>query len=169
MRTPVIIAAVLAIGFSGTSVSQASEVDFLKRFEGSWGGGGSVRLRADAPARKVTCSLKADAKAATLSIRGVCRALVVASRRIAAKIEAEGTRYSGTYVGPEGKTSLLSGRRSGETLNLAVRWAKEVNGDRKARMEIASLANGRMRLRTIDADPNTGTTILTSNIELVRD
>ena len=49
-------------------------------------------------------------------------------------------------------TSLLSGARSGDTLSLAIRWGKEVNGDRKARMELAGLANGRMRLRTIDTD-----------------
>jgi hypothetical protein len=34
-------------------------------------------------------------------------------------------------------------------------------------MEIASLANGRMRLRTIDTDPETGRSVVTSDIELL--
>ncbi len=168
MRTFVAIAAILAICFPTASPSQAGEADFLKRFEGSWSGGGIVKLQANGPARKVACNLKSKAQAGELSMGGACRAMAIASRRIGAEIKAEGTLYSGVYTGAEGKTSLLSGRRSGNTLSLAIRWAQEVNGDRKARMEIASLANGRMRLRTIDTDPGTGKTVVTSDIELVR-
>lgn len=168
MRNLLITAAVLAISLPNAPVGQASEADFLKQFEGNWSGRGSVKLKASEPTRTVTCKLRGDAGAASLSMQGTCRAMVVASRRISANVEAAGTRYSGSYVGPEGLTSALSGRRSGDTVSLAVRWAKEVNGDRKARMEIASLADGRMRLRTIDTDPETGKTFFTSNIEFVR-
>jgi hypothetical protein len=164
----VAIAAILAIFFPLASLSQAGEADFLRRFEGSWSGGGSVKLRVNTPARQVACNLKSKTKADELSMGGVCRAMMLVSRRIGAEIKVDGARYSGTYVDPAGKTSLLSGTRSGSTLNLAIRWAKEVNGDRQARMEIASLPNGRMRLRTIDTDPGTGKAVVTSNIELVR-
>jgi hypothetical protein len=168
MRTVVLTAAILAICFPSASLAQGGEADFLERLEGRWSGSGSVRLRASAPARKVTCVLSAEAHAGALSMQGDCRALVIASRRVGARIKVEGERYSGTYTGPEGTTSLLSGRRSGNRLNLSVRWAKQVNGDRKARMEIASLSNRRMRLMTIDTDPKTGEAIVTSNIELAR-
>ena len=35
-------------------------------------------------------------------------------------------------------------------------------------MELASLTNGRMRLRTIDTDPESGKSVVTSDIEFVR-
>ena len=168
MRTFVATAAILAICFVVGSGGHADEADFLKRFEGRWSGGGSVKPRANAPARKVACNLRSETKTGQLSMGGVCRVMMIASRRIGAEIKADGARYSGTYIGPEGVTSLLSGARSGDTLSLAIRWGKEVNGDRKARMELAGFANGRMRLRTIDTDPGSGKSIVTSDIEFVR-
>jgi hypothetical protein len=161
-------AAILVIFFQVASLTQAGEADFLKRFDGNWIGGGSVKLRANSPVRKVACNLKSNTKADALSMAGVCRAVMIVTRRIGAELRVDGARYSGTYVDPAGKTSLLSGTRAGNTLKLAILWAKEVNGDRQAKMEIASLGNGRMRLRTIDADPRTGKPIITSDIELVR-
>lgn len=159
---------IAAIFLSTPLLAQASEADFLSRFEGSWSGGGAVKVRADAAPVNVRCSLTSNAEDEALSMDGTCRAMVIASRRIAADIMAADGAYQGTYVGAGSGTASLSGTRSGDTINLAIRWAREVNGDRQAKMEVASLGDGRMRLRTIDVDPATGNSVVTSNIDLVR-
>ena len=64
--------------------------------------------------------------------------------------------YSGSYVGAGTGIAGLNGKRSGNAINLAIRWAKEVNGDRSARMTIEKIGSDGMRLTTVDTDPRTG-------------
>ena len=90
------------------------------------------------------------------------------SRSISADISASGNSYSGTYVGPAGGRSGLSGKRSGDSIDLAVRWAKPVNGDRAARMTIEKVGEDGLRLLTVDRDPATGKSVATSDITLKR-
>ncbi len=59
-------------------------------------------------------------------------------------------------------------KRSGNAIKLAILWAKEVNGDRSARMTIEKIGSNGMRLTTIDTDPKTGKGIVTSQINLRR-
>jgi len=57
----------------------------------------------------------------------------------------------------------------GNAIKLAIRWAKEVNGDRSASMTIEKVGSDGMRLTTVDTDPRTGKNVVTSQINLRRD
>ncbi|MDX3925726.1 MAG: hypothetical protein QHC90_07940 [Shinella sp.] len=146
----------------------ADEASFLESIAGNWSGRGTVKLRIDRSPINVNCNLGSQANGPALSMSGTCRGLVVVSRSISADLRARGTRYSGTYVGPQGGRSALSGSRRGNTINLAVRWAKEVNGDHSATMTIRKTGDNRLTLTTIDKDPATGRSVVTSEINLRR-
>lgn len=154
--------------FSLATAAHASEAEFLEQFEGTWSGSGAVKVKANSDPVSVSCSLRSRAEGEALSMNGTCRAMILASRRIAADIRAAGGSYSGSYSGGGKAMAALAGRRSGNTLNLAIRWSRNINGDRQAQMEVASLGDGRMRLRTIDTHPTSGKRIVTSDIELTR-
>ena len=94
--------------------------------------------------------------------------MLIVSRAIGADLKANGTKYSGSYVGAGTGTAGLSGSRSGNAINLGIRWAKEVNGDRKARMTVEKVGENGMKLTTVDVDPETGKSVVTSQINLSR-
>ncbi|MCV3737865.1 hypothetical protein OCK02_16795 [Rhizobium sp. TRM96647] len=146
----------------------ADENAFLRSLSGDWTGNGTVIMRIGRPAVSVDCRLRSDAGAASISMKGNCSALAFFRRAISAKLNARGARYSGIYIGPSGQPSALSGRRKGGTINLAVRWNRVVNGDRKAEMTIQKLGDNGLRLRTVDHNPSNGKTVVTSDIRLVR-
>ncbi len=146
----------------------ASEDDFLKSIEGQWTGGGQVLRKLGGEKVKVTCSMQSDANASSLSMDGSCRALVVVSRSFKANVTASGPSYSGNYTGVSGKASKLTGTRAGDTINLDVTWANEIYGDRKARMTIQKVGTNGLRIRTIDQDPSSGETIVTTDLDLRR-
>ena len=62
----------------------------------------------------------------------------------------------------------MSGKRSGNKINLGIQWAKEVNGDRTAKMTIEKVGSQGMSLTTVDTDPETGKSVVTSLINLRR-
>lgn len=157
------IALILAAG-----TASADDSAFLKSLEGSWTGKGMVKTSIQAKPINVTCNFKSRANGSSLSMQGNCRGLLVVSRAISADLKAAGTRYSGVYVGPAGGRSALNGSRSGNTINLAVHWAKPVNGDQAAKMRIQKIGNSGMTLTTIDKDPNSGQQVTTSEINLQR-
>jgi hypothetical protein len=70
-------------------------------------------------------------------------------------------------VGAGTGTASLAGSRDGDTVNLAIRWAKEVNGDRQAVLRMRKTAGG-MTITTIDTDLATGKQVVTSEIRLSR-
>lgn len=171
MRRLVIPTMLMALGSASlglVSETMAAEGDFLKSINGSWSGKGIVMTRIGGKTINVTCNLDFDAGAANLAMGGNCRGLVVVKRSISANIKASGSRYSGTYTGPSGQPSSLSGSRRGNSINLAVRWAREINGDRAATMTIAKLSDNRLRLQTVDKDPKSGKAVVTSSIDLSR-
>ncbi|TIN68565.1 MAG: hypothetical protein E5Y30_23015, partial [Mesorhizobium sp.] len=104
----------------------------------------------------------------SLSLDGNCRGLVVVTRAISADLKASGAKYSGTYVGSRTGPAQLNGSRSGNAINLGIRWAKEVNGDRRAQMKVEKRGEKGMRLTVIDTDPKTGKSVVTSRIDLQR-
>lgn len=157
----------------GASVAQAApapsgEAAFLKSLQGSWTGNGTVKVRTDSSPVNVTCKFNSNAGANALSLDGNCRGMVIVSRAISADLKANGGKYAGSYVGAGTGTAGLSGRRSGNAINLGIRWAKEVNGDRKAQMTVEKVGSNGMRLTTIDVDPKTGKNVVTSQINLRR-
>ncbi|ARM92341.1 hypothetical protein RHEC894_PE00318 (plasmid) [Rhizobium sp. CIAT894] len=146
----------------------ADESAFLKTLAGSWSGNGTVKVRTNAPTIKVTCRFKSDTNAASLALIGRCTSLMIFSRVISANLKASGDSYTGSYIGAGSGTAGLGGKRNGDAINLAIRWAKEVNGDRSAEMTIKKIGASGMRLTTVDTDPATGRSVVTSRIDLRR-
>ncbi|WP_312858607.1 hypothetical protein [Rhizobium sp. G21] len=103
-----------------------------------------------------------------MSLNGKCRGFVVISRRIGADLKIAKGRYRGTYVGAGTGPAGLSGKRAGNALQLDIRWAKSVNGDRSARLTVEKVGANGMRLVTTDRDPASGKTVVTSQIDLKR-
>lgn len=148
--------------------ADADEAAFLQSLEGNWSGNGTVRVRADTPPMNVSCRFESDTTASSLSLDGRCTALAVFSRAISADLRTDGDSYSGSYIGAGTGTAGLGGQRVGDAINLGIRWAKEVNGDRKAQMTVEKVGASGMRLTTVDAHPVTGKSIVTSRIDLRR-
>jgi hypothetical protein len=94
--------------------------------------------------------------------------MVVVTRAISADLKANGQRYTGSYVGAGTGTAGLSGARKGSAINLGISWAREVNGDRQARMTVQKVGDNGMKLTTVDVDPATGKNVVTSQIDLRR-
>jgi hypothetical protein len=151
----------------GTQV-HADETSFLSSFQGNFAGKGIVKVTTDAPTVNVSCRFNSDATSTSLSLDGSCRGFVVVTRAISADLKSSGTKYTGTYVGSRTGPAQLAGSRSGNAINLGIRWAKDVNGDRKAQMKVEKTADNGMRLTVIDIDPKTGKTVVTSRIDLRR-
>ncbi len=161
------MSAILSLGAIGARPSLASEAEFLQSLEGNWTGTGTIKIRANVPAVKVACEFNSDAPADGYNLDGNCLGLVVFSRAISASLRVDGETYTGSYVGAGTGTAGLAGSRQGDTINLAIRWAKEVNGDREALLRMEKTAGG-MTITTIDTDMATGEEIVTSEIKLTR-
>ena len=127
-----------------------------------------MKVRADSSPVNVTCKFDSDATDTSLSLDGNCRGLVVISRAIGANIKADGANYSGSYTGAGTGKAGLNGKRSGNAINLGISWAKEVNGDRVAQLTVEKVGENGMTLTTVDEDPKTGKSVVTSQINLRR-
>lgn len=164
-----IVLAALIGGFAaGSAAARADESAFLHSLEGNWAGKGSVKVRVRSPTIRVSCKFKSRAEAASLSLDGNCRGLLVFSRHVTATLQADGSKYSGSYVGAGTGPAGLKGVRTGSAIDLGITWAKPVNGDRKAVMTVEKNGNNGMTLTTTDVDPKTGKNVVTSRIELQR-
>lgn len=161
-----LVAALIGLSCLGVQSASASEEQFLKSIEGRWTGGGLVLRELGGQKVKVTCNMQSNASAARFRMDGSCRALVVISRGFNANVSASGNRYTGTYVGVSGKPSRLVGSRNGNTISFDVTWANEIYGDRKARMEIRKVGEDGLQISTIDRDPKSGKTIVTTQLSL---
>lgn len=136
MRNPTrfALAAVCAFAaFSGTV--EASEADFLKRFHGSFAGGGHARLAEDGEAHQISCRVSGSSSGSSVRISGTCSAGMM-SKSISATLRAgAGGTYSGIYNGVNG-SAPLSGRRKGNTIVL------KVGGRKPASMTISNSGKG---------------------------
>lgn len=163
---PAVLACCAPILFStGTS---ASEAQFLGGLEGKYAGQGQVRLRTNKKPINVNCTFTSTASENSLSLKGRCRGLLVVSRAVGVDLKISGGAYRGSYIGAGSGTASLSGKRRGDTLNLAIGWAKEVNGDRRANLSVAKAGNDGLTLTTTDRDPSSGKMVTTSRITLAR-
>jgi len=150
------------------SQALADESQFLSSLSGSWKGSGTVTTRIGSRPVNVNCTFQSNASGPSLKMNGTCRGFVVVRRAISADLTANGNRYRGNYVGPSGRPSALSGSRSGNSINLTIRWTRDINGDRTAAMTITKLGSNGLRLRTTDRDGPGGKTVVTSDIRLTR-
>jgi hypothetical protein len=157
-----------AFAFFPAERSSANEEQFLHSLAGQYEGKGQVRLRTNRKPINVTCSFRTSATANSLSLDGKCRGLVVISRSVGAKLTRNGSSYKGTYIGAGSGPATLSGKRRGNALNLTVNWAKELNGDRRAQFSVAKAGKTGLTLTTIDKDPTSGKSVVTSKIVLQR-
>ncbi|QSY96879.1 hypothetical protein J2J97_21585 (plasmid) [Rhizobium bangladeshense] len=146
----------------------ASEAGFLQSLAGDWSGTGMVLTKIGGTNLKVSCTLRSDAGASAVSMNGTCRGLAVFTRTFSATVKAAGNGYTGKYVGPSGLPSKLAGSRKGAALNLRVTWARVVNGDRDAILLIEKIGQNRLRLQTVDQNPASGQSVVTSRIDLQR-
>lgn len=166
--TPAIIGFSALLGASAAHAAPSGEAEFLASLQGNWTGKGTVKVRTDSSPVSVTCKFSSNAGAQSLSLDGNCRGMVIVSRAISADLKANGNKYAGSYVGAGTGTAGLAGKRSGNAINLGIRWAKEVNGDRNAQMKVEKVGSNGMKLTTIDVDPKTGKNVVTSQINLRR-
>jgi hypothetical protein len=146
----------------------ADESSFLKPLSGNWSGSGMVLRKIGSSPINVSCKFNIKAPGSSISMQGNCRGLLVVNRPVSAQLTARGSRYSGTYVGPSGAASQLSGSRQGSVINLAVHWARLVNGDRSANMSIRAQGGNQLTIQTTDRDLASGKSVVTSEINLRR-
>jgi len=150
------------------SAADADEGKFLQSFQGNLAGKGTVQVTTQAPTVSVACTFKSDATSSSLSLDGNCRGLILVTRAISAHLKTSGNRYSGVYVGSRTGPAQLSGSRTGNAINLAIRWAKVVNGDRIAQLTVEKKGANGILLTVTDRDPKTGKNVVTSRIDLKR-
>ena len=159
---------VVATGLSLDGIGHAADADFLKSLEGNWAGKGSVKVEADSSPIRVDCTFASDTTENSMSLDGQCTGLVVFSRPIGATLRTDGKSYTGTYVGSSTGPAGLVGKRSGNALNLGIRWKAKVNGDRAAKLRLEKVGENGMRLTTVDTDPATGKNVVISDLNLLR-
>lgn len=168
LRRPASTLALLAV--CATAVPAQADTSFLDRFEGRYGGTGSVQREEDTSPRRVSCSVNGTRPAETaLRIAGSCRAAVIVRREIGADIryDAGRDRFGGTYTGStKGAARLSNGRLRGDTLTFTLTYPVVVHGDRTATMTIRNTGSGTFTL--VVTDRIEGATRETSSITLTR-
>jgi hypothetical protein len=164
---PLLIATLLSLSCLSANAN-AADTDFLNSLAGDWDGGGMVLTKIGGTKVNVSCNLKSNASASAVSMNGSCRALAIVTRTFSANVKAAGQRYTGNYTGPSGQPSMLVGSRKGDALNFNVTWAHITNGDRKANLMIEKVGQNGLRLQTVDRDPASGRSVVTSRIDLQR-
>jgi hypothetical protein len=104
----------------------------------------------------------------SLSMSGTCRAAVIFSRKISADLRYDpgSGRYTGTYLGSSIGPARLSGKRSGDAVNLTITWPKPVRGDTTAAMTIRNTGNGQLAITITDEVPAGGPSAQVSSISL---
>ncbi len=148
--------------------AQAQESEFLQRFEGKFSGGGKVSRNEAEKATNVNCTMNGNVGDNSLSMSGTCRAAVIFSRKISAdlRFDPSSGRYTGTYVGSSIGPARLSGKRSGDAVNLTITWPKPVRGDTTAAMTIRNTGNGQLGITIVDEVPAGGPKAQVSSISL---
>ncbi|KQV65250.1 hypothetical protein [Rhizobium sp. Root1220] len=159
----------LATWLLAVTSAAADEGPFLKSLAGEWTGGGMMKRSTSSSPINLNCSFQSKANGEVFSMNGTCRGMIVVSREVSAQLTATDNQYAGSYIGPSGGVSGLQGKRSGDAINLAVRWSRIINGDRSANMTIQRVNANTIRIQTIDKDPTSGERVITSELNLRRD
>jgi hypothetical protein len=145
MKSTVLALAFLVGATAMPSVAAAPEDDFIGRFGGNWAGSGTV-VKNDVP-YQVSCRATGQPQPNKVAIQGSC-SVAIASMRIAADVtyDPATNRYSGTYTGARVGPARVTGKRSGNVVNLTVNWPAPVNGQMQAHLAIENAGNGRLRI-----------------------
>ena len=159
---------VLAAFILSTFPARAENISYLNALHGEWKGSGVVKVKASLPEVPVDCAFKSSATENSLRLDGLCRALLVITKAVTAKLDLNEGAYSGTYIGARTGPAGLQGTRTGNSINLKISWAGEVNGDTMASMAINKTGENTMILEISDIDPGSGENITTSRFHLTR-
>lgn len=147
---------------------QAREADgVLDRLEGRWSGTGTIQRNLESSPTRVSCKMTGDADSQGFDLKGACRAAIF-TRPVGASLRRRGDSYVGSYVGSKIGPASLSGRPRGNTVDLAIVWPREVNGDRDATMTIRSLGPNQFRITVTDRSPATGQQVRTTDLTFTR-
>ncbi len=148
-RRPIFLSLAAVIAIAPVALSGAKEFDYIELFGGSWSGSGTVLK--DAVPWHVSCHATGRSAPNRLTVEGRCNVSLI-SVRIAADIRYDpaSNRYSGTYIGAKVGPAHVSGKRSGNVVNLVITWPKPVHGDTQARMEIINSGSGDLRITISD-------------------
>jgi hypothetical protein len=148
MKRHVVVGSLLAIAVATVAprAIQAGEGDYIGLFGGTWLGSGTVLN--DAKPWQVNCKAIGQPGQNHLTISGTCSVFVV-SVPINADVtyDPKTGRYAGTYIGGD-RTAKITGKRSGDTIDFTMTWAKPINdnGDVRARMTIVNSGKGNLRI-----------------------
>ena len=156
-------AALVAL-LAATPLSAADEGDFIGHFTGAWSGSGTV-MKNDVPWH-VNCRIAGQPDRNHIIIAGDCSVAII-DVRVSADLTYDPATdsYSGTYVGAKVGPAHLFGKRTGNTVHLAITWPKPVNGDTRARMTIVNSGSS-MRIVVDDNVTPGGPELATSDLVL---
>ncbi len=158
--------AALAVLLAASPVSASDEVDFSVHFTGAWEGSGTV-IKDEVPWH-VSCRISGQPDANHILIAGDCSVAIISVRVSADLTYNPATNsYSGTYIGAKVGPAHLYGKRTGNTVHLAITWPKPVNGDTKARMTIVNSGSS-MRIVVDDNIAPGGPEMATSDLVLLQ-
>jgi hypothetical protein len=151
MDTPCRLFAVAAIAAAMSTLAAeaalASEADYIRLFNGAWGGSGVVVN--DAKPWPVNCNAVGVPAANRLAIRASCHVFLVISVNINVDVtyNPQSDRYSGTYSAGD-MSAAISGKRTGDTVNFAMIWAKPIDsaGNTRGRLTIINRGRGNFQL-----------------------
>jgi hypothetical protein len=166
MKSRTALAFAFFLGVAAVPASAvAPEEDFIGRFGGAWSGSGTV-IKGDMPFQ-VSCQAIGQPGPNEVAIEGSCSA-VIASMRIAADIAydpATGS-YSGIYTGARVGPAQVTGKRTGDVVNLTVNWPAPVNGQMKAQLAIENAGGGQLRIRLNEFVAPDGSLVTTHDLVL---
>ena len=156
----------LAAAFAAfATMAHAADEEFIKRFDGSFAGGGQVRLGEST--HNISCKLSGATTASSINIGGTCSASIV-SRKISANLTVgKNGVYSGTYTGAKVGPASVTGRRKGDSVVLTVKWPAPVNGDTSATMILTNSGNN-FSLAVMDETTPGGKKVQTTSVNLSR-
>jgi hypothetical protein len=158
-------------GLMTTAASSVADDGYLERFAINWKGGGTASLNLHLPSWRVSCNLASSSGPNRVSLSGLCRLKLISflSKKIdtTLRYNSNSDSYSGTYSVDGGPPAILSGRLSGDALNLDVTWPILVNGHTKAKIHIVNDGRGHFTLTTIDPLGLDGSPMTTSDLWFV--
>jgi len=131
----------------------AQAADYFSRYDGGWTGGGSVKVPQLPAAADVSCTASGNrASQRSFSLSGTCRAMLVMTRNISAKLTLDPSTgiYRGVYTGSSSGPAKLVGRLKGDTLDLKVTWNKVIYDDNTARMLIRNRGGKAFTLQVVE-------------------
>jgi len=161
----VVLLSCAAIGSAGAAPS------LFDLYAGSFTGTGTILEGPEANSHRVSCSFAIRPEGATgLSLQGTCRAYLLLSRSVSARIswDPRTGQVTGTYTGSRVGTALLRGRQMGTDFYLTIEWPKPLYGDTRARMRVASLDPNSFRIVVTDRIGENGPIRATTDLILLR-